>query len=133
MFILTHTGIDYEAPRKEVLTWPEHVKRAKDMAPDSVFIAAHLGANMGFSRAKEYVGTDGILFDLAWVAEMCRLGVITREEILEIVRTLGEDKVVYGSDYPWANPGTQLKFWEELFSDPVWEKISHKNVERAIF
>ncbi len=71
MFILTHTGVDLGAPHSSTMTWAKNVLAVKDMAPDSTIIAAHLGANMAFERARVYIGSAGILFVLAWVMEMC--------------------------------------------------------------
>lgn len=133
MFVLTHTGTDPKGPHRTVETWPDHVMRAKEMLPDSIIIAAHLGANMHFGRAREYTDTSGILFDLAWVMECCVMyEIISRDEILALVHHLGEDRVVYGSDYPWTDPGSQISFWQELFSDAAWRKISHENVLRDL-
>lgn len=132
MFVLAHTGIDPEGLYKDSQTWPEHIKRAKGMLPDSTIIAAHLGANEKFERAIEYKGASGILFDLAWIMESCDKKLISQGMIIEVINYLGVDRIVYGSDYPWTDPGAQLAFWEKLLPDEAWKKTSHENAVREL-
>ena len=129
MFILTHTGIDPEADYNECLTWPAEVMAVKELSPDSVVIAAHLGANKEFYRAREYSRDAGILFDLAWVMEHLQyLRSCQPQEIIDLIYFLGIDRIVYGSDYPWSDPGAAISFWENVLPAEVWRKISHENI-----
>lgn len=135
MFILTHTGIDPKGKTKQFLTWPGDVIAVKEMAPDSVIIPAHFGANQQFEKAAEYKGKKGILPDVAWIVESYKyFKVINKDEILKIIDLLGEDMLVYGSDYPWADPGSQLEFWENLLGreSDAWRKISHENAVNVL-
>jgi len=121
MFVLMHAGVDSNAPPRDVETWPDQVLGAKDMLPDSIVIAAHLGANMNLKLAKNYRGVQGILLDLAWLMECCQgygvYSVITWEEIAETIDVVGPGMVIYSSDYPWGDPGAQIRFWEEHLPD----------------
>jgi predicted TIM-barrel fold metal-dependent hydrolase len=49
------------------------------------------------------------------------------------MRSLLDDKIMFGSDYPSLPYARILKEWQELgYSDTVMEKIMHKNAERFL-
>ncbi len=130
MFVLVHAGVGRN--ESGVTTWPEHVMRTKDMLGDAIIIAAHFGANGRIDKALEYMGTSGILLDLAWVMECCRMLGVPDGKILEIIDRLGADKFLFGSDYPWTNPRAQLRFWKKLLSPEVWRQIAYENAVREL-
>ncbi|MFH1542346.1 MAG: amidohydrolase family protein [bacterium] len=137
MFILTHTGIDLGVDPDNPLTWAENVLGVRSMAPDSLIIAAHLGANVHYQRAREYPQGQRILFDISWLMEMLpemkKVGLeITWGEIQDIIyESLGIENIVYASDLPWADPAAQIAFWEKFFGED-WEKVAYLNAEQKL-
>lgn len=141
MFIIAHCGIDPIGAYPNRITWTEHMLSLKEMVPDSPVIATHLGAFGRFERAREYQGAD-ILLDIAFIREAINGRVASAppraEDIADSIYLLGEDRLVCGFDYPWADPGANLAYWEPFFSDTTrfsseaWVKISHQNAARAL-
>lgn len=135
MFLILHTGIDSQPANKDIETLPEHILEVRDKVPGLKINAAHLGSNLRFEKVLQYGRNPGLLLDLAYLMEYClTYEAVTIEQILEIINHIGVDWIAYGSDYPWADPGTQLEFWQNLitknFSTEAWKKISGDNARK---
>ena len=55
------------------------------------------------------------------------------EHINELIRQYGTDHVLFGSDYPMWDAGTELEYIEKLdLTNEERELILHKNSERIL-
>lgn len=92
-----HMGDDrpeyrYSAPEKLIALMERH--------PDLRVIAAHLGGYRLWDQAVElYAGQRNVWFDLS-----SSLPFLPDGRAEEIIRTLGSDRVFFGTDYPIASP-----------------------------
>jgi predicted TIM-barrel fold metal-dependent hydrolase len=76
-----------------------------------------------------------LLFDLseivAWVGAS---NAPTREELVRLVRDIGVDRVMFGSDFPWYDPGVMARTVRELadFSTMEQAAILGENAARLL-
>ncbi|MDE6967562.1 MAG: amidohydrolase family protein, partial [Clostridia bacterium] len=116
--ILFHTGderYDFSAPRRLA-------KVAKDF-PNLKCIAAHFG---GYSRWKEidcYLGLDNIFFDTS-----SALFKLTPDEATEMINKFGEDKFMFGVDFPMWDHKEEMERFDKLnLTDTQRSKILYQN------
>ena len=58
---------------------------------------------------------------------------ITNSQLLEIVRKHGRDKIVFGSDFPWARARRIKEIIEESITEPeTKQKIYYENAKRLL-
>jgi predicted TIM-barrel fold metal-dependent hydrolase len=50
-----------------------------------------------------------VYFDTAYVSHY-----MSDREMEQMIRDIGPERVIYGSDYPWAEPGVEAKIIENL-------------------
>lgn len=134
LFITFHAGYDIGYP--EPMYCRPDVFRAAYLPLLSEFgeeaaphiILAHLGGVTTARQTLEYLCGMPIYLDLAFT-----FGVMSNEDITEIIRRHGADKVLFASDSPWSDQGRSRKGLESLpLSEEEKELISHKNAERIL-
>ena len=101
MILVTHAGRD-PLERREIFGTPERFARVIQCYPDLRIDLAHLGGLRMWNEVQRYLMPAGrnVYFDTAYVSFYLSL-----EEIEELIRDLGPDRVIFGSDYPWEEPG----------------------------
>lgn len=105
MWVLFHAGADAGMP-PPVHGTPEHFVRLREAAPDAKIILAHMGAYRLWSQAAHlYSGMD------FYADTSFSIDVHPEEQDIfaELIRILGTDHVMFGTDSPWACQITALK------------------------
>lgn len=94
-----------------------------------VIIAAHLGGCRQWDEvAENYAGHDEIYIDTSMGFEY-----YPHETFLEIVKAIGADHVLFGSDSPWTDPGKEIEILKSLpLSDEDKELILCGNARRLL-
>ena len=94
-----------------------------------VIIAAHLGGCRQWDEvAENYAGHDEIYIDTSM-----GLAYYPHETFLNIVKALGVDHILFGSDSPWTDPGEEIKILKTLpLSDEDKELILCRNARRLL-
>jgi predicted TIM-barrel fold metal-dependent hydrolase len=102
--VIFHTG-DYR------YSWshPSRLARVLDAFPGLVAIAAHFGGWSLFDLALEYFRDRFCYLDLS--SSIPYLGARRTEELIGIY---GADRILFGSDYPMWDPGTELERFRGL-------------------
>lgn len=99
LILYLHSGenINFEEPPR---CTPRRLANMITPLPELKLIAAHLGGwSMWDEVERRLVGTS-ILLDTSFT-----LGYIKQEQFLRIIRAHGVDKIIFGSDSPWNDPG----------------------------
>ena len=117
--ILCHLG-DYRYDFSN----PERVRRVLKMFPQLRFVGAHLGGWTVWKEAAEILhDCENLVVDSS-----SSLFAITAEEAAHLIGIYGEDRVMFGVDYPMWNPvGEMERFLKIDLSDTAREKILWKN------
>ena len=116
--VLFHTGddrYDYSSPKR--------LRRVVDKVPDLKCTAAHLGGYRKWDEAKKYLVHENVYVDTC-----SSLYFLPKEMSLELLDIYGEDKVLFGTDFPMQNATDELKLVESLnLSEEFKEKLFYKN------
>ena len=114
--IISHSG-GFVHPRNIVFAQPRHFEDVAINFPKLKLGLAHFGGNFWDETktlAKKY---SNLFFDCS-VAISPREGhaSLNTEEIVELIRFIGVERVLFGSDFPWYNPMVSL---ERLLNLPL--------------
>jgi Predicted metal-dependent hydrolase of the TIM-barrel fold len=121
--IIMHCG-DYR------YTWshPERLAHVLDLFPKLVVVAAHFGGWSLFDIAMDYLKQRDCYFDVS--SSIMFLG---RRRATELIKTYGAERMLFGSDFPMWNPGSERETLESLDLTAVEkELIFYKNAQRVL-
>lgn len=98
-------------PRKEYsFSRPEKLMKLLDICPDLTVIASHLGGYHCWDRVESlYSGCKNVYFDTSSSIEY-----MPPERAEQIIRTLGVDRIFFGTDYPLRTQSEGLVVLDKL-------------------
>ena len=101
MILVAHAGRD-PLDRPEVFGTPDRFARTIECYPDLQMVLAHLGGLRMWDDVRRHLLSAGknVYFDTAYVSFY-----MGQEEMGELIRDIGPERVIFGSDYPWEEPG----------------------------
>ena len=102
MILVAHAGSD-PLDRQEVFGTPERFARTVCSAIRTCkLVLAHLGGLRMWDDVRRHLlpAGESVYFDTAYVSFY-----MGREEMAELIRDIGPERVIFGSDYPWEEPG----------------------------
>jgi len=124
MVILFHAG-DEIRPAKIVYSTPPRLARvldvmhnliddckyyvANDSQKTAKIVAAHLGGYQLWDQVEEYLLGREIYFDISYL-----FGHLDTQQIMQMIRSHGIDKILFGSDFPFAQPKEDIKTIKQL-------------------
>lgn len=105
---------------------PDKLKRITKIFPDLKITAAHFGGYKSFDESVPVLkGTPNVNFDTS-----SSLWYMTEEKAVEIIRTLGSENVMFGTDYPVMTLKEEierfmkLKLTEKEREDILWNNAA---------
>jgi len=103
LVLLHHAGFDpaFDPPFRSSPQMFAHV--AEEMR-GGIIIAAHLGGHDQWDDVEQYIAGSNIYLDTSMGFEY-----FSKDQFLRIVEKHGADKILFGSDAPWSNAGTEIK------------------------
>ncbi|MBI4831779.1 MAG: amidohydrolase [Candidatus Lindowbacteria bacterium] len=134
--IISHGGVfmmtDYEGGAS--YTKPANFEPVLESFPKLKLVIAHLGHGFwedSLSLAKKY---PNAYFDTsAVISGVEHLEQLSDNEAVELIRKLGTDRVMFGSDYPWFSPAASLvRFLKLPLTPSEKEKILGGNAKRIL-
>ncbi len=129
MPLVIHAGFDPVSPNK-VHASPDAIIRVSEKFPKLKLVVAHLGGVLMWNEVYEKLCGRNIYFDTAFCCERVGLNLETAKKIFS---KHPHEKILFGSDAPWAKPLEILDFLNKLgLSDESMELILHKNSERLL-
>lgn len=122
LYVVLHTGRDLGMP-EPVHCPPQLLRNALNYVSGKNIIAAHMGGYLLWEDVLKYlVGTD-IIFDTSFC-----LGEMPKDISREIISKHGAEKIVFGSDSPWATPGMISEALNSLdLTKEEYDRITYKN------
>lgn len=102
--VITHAGAGGDAAANNRGT-PANLRIALDEVPELRLIACHFGGYHQLDEAEELIVGSRAYLETSWPP---RLGDLDRTRIRELIRRHGADRVVFGSDWPMADPAAEL-------------------------
>ena len=115
---------------------PKRLAAVLDAVPDLVVVAAHLGGSgdclggeAGWQEVEQCLcGRDNVYYDTSSSVRF-----IDPEKATEMIRHLGTDRVVFGTDYPLSLHQQELEVFDKLsLTESEQEAILWKNAYRLL-
>lgn len=108
LLISVHAGFDPGYP--DCVHCPPSLARdmIHDVQPDRL-ILAHMGGYRRWDEVEEYLVGEPVWFDTAAV-----LGEIPDDQFVRIVRRQGADRILFGTDSPWAGQKEYVRYLRDL-------------------
>lgn len=102
--VIAHVGAgaDDDANRRGA---PEALAALAAAVPRLTLIACHFGGYHRLDEARAHVVGSRVILETSWPPALAEL---EREQVVDLIRTHGADRVVYGSDWPMADPGAEI-------------------------
>ncbi len=97
LIIVMHTGFDIGFPRERRAD-PQKIADLIDTFPNLKFIATHLGSWQQWDEVHEILTGKNVYFDIAFSLEF-----LDPDKAKEIIANHPADKILFGSDSPWAD------------------------------
>ena len=139
LIVMIHAGWDIGFPGNDCAL-PERLHRALNECGDVRVILAHMGGWKSWRESLELFASGNAYIDTAFSLgefvpngdgyytsrEECRM--LEAEEFVKMVRAFGAERVLFGSDSPWASQKETVKSVNALsLSDDEKEKIFYGN------
>ncbi|MFA7229715.1 MAG: amidohydrolase family protein [Victivallaceae bacterium] len=108
LFVLTHTGNDINFP-PPARSNPRQLAAFHRRFPELKLVLAHLGSWGMWNEVSEQLAGLPVYFDLAFT-----VGYLSQEDLLRLIRQLGTDRVLFGTDSPWRDQKTEVEYFQAL-------------------
>ena len=117
LMILFHAGEDFAFPDASICD-PEHIEPVARRFGDLVIIAAHMGGYRRWEEARDRLaGMKNVIFDTSFSLDEMGRGLLD-----EILRRHGADRIVFGTDSPWADQAQAIELLKSLGFSPDVER-----------
>jgi len=127
LIILQHAGFDpgFRPPFKSS---PKQFANIVNAMRGGIIVAAHLGGHDQWDEVEKYLVGGGIYFDTSMGFEF-----YPHDQFVRIVKNHGADKILFGSDAPWSNAGTEIEALKSLnLSENEKNAILGDNAKRIL-
>lgn len=119
--VLFHAG-DEVKPFDPLYAAPERFTAVLDSFPELSVILAHLGGHKTWDTLDAVLGYDHVCYDTAYQPET-----ISQEKFRELVDHIGLEKIVFGTDYPWADPTHDVAWIREAVGEQHSKRVLEEN------
>lgn len=102
--VITHVGDGGDAGANERGT-PRALRTVLDAVPGLRLIACHFGGYHRLDEAEELIVGSRAILETSWPP---RLAELDRDRIRQLILRHGADRVVFGSDWPMADPAAEI-------------------------
>lgn len=121
--IILHIGDD-----RYDFSHPERLLKMAKKYKNTTFIAPHFAGYKHWENAQIFTEVDNVLFDTC-----SALPFIDTDEAMRIIELLGEDRFMYGTDYPLWSPEKELERFMALpLDDKTRENIFYNNAVKLL-
>jgi predicted TIM-barrel fold metal-dependent hydrolase len=106
--ITAHSGvnIDGKSTFGELERWIHVLEEFKDLK----LILAHMGGGSWDQTIEIADKFPQVMFDTAIaISYITGPGILNDEDAVDIIRTIGPKRILFGSDYPWINPAGDIE------------------------
>lgn len=132
LIVVTHAGVDVGFPGHPVRCTPERAARLLDRISDGKeelpIVFAHGGGYEMHADVMRHLAGRGVYVDLSMTHRMSN-----EDEVTELVRAHGAERVLFGSDCPWGDPKETADFVRSLdLTDAEKDAILGGNAKRLL-
>lgn len=131
--LVFHGGRSLESPDVQY-AHPERFKNLLLAFPRLRVVVAHLGSDFWETTAELAESFENVFFDTSIaVSGLTDPPLLSDQEALQLIHTIGTHKVLFASDFPWGTAAEDLKRIQRLgLADGELEAILGKNAGRVL-
>lgn len=104
LFIVLHSGCDIGFPGSDNAA-PSRIAAVAARHPAMTIVAAHMGGWLSWEAVRAHLLGR---FENVWMETSFAAGFMEADALAELIRAQGVDKVLFGTDSPWADQGEEL-------------------------
>ncbi len=108
--IITHVGAGGD-PAANERGAPNHVRHLVDRYPHLKLIACHFGGYHRLDEAEEQLVGSNAYLETSWPPTVAD---VDKDRIRAIIDAHGADRIIFGSDWPMANPAAEIAAIRDL-------------------
>lgn len=143
LFVITHAGDDIGFPGV-VHCSPDMCLHVIREIPDLKLVLAHMGGWHCWKEVCEKLADTDVLLDTAFsLSPVHSLSdgywkenepwMLSNAEFMDMVKLFGEDRLLFGTDCPWANQKEYVQLFESLpLSERAYRKIMGENTAKLL-
>ena len=124
LIVITHAGIDIGFPGV-VHCSPKMCRNVWDEVGDFKFILAHMGGWTNWDEVPDVLAGTGVYLDTSFSSEYIEPNgdgywddkdtrMMDEGQYMEIIRSFGAERILFGSDSPWTDQKRSRQFIEKL-------------------
>ncbi len=113
LIISVHAGVDPKCPDDVHCTPQMAAEVIREVRPEKL-VLAHMGGNEMWDQVEELLVGENVYFDTGVVLDS-----MPREQFLRMVRNHGPEKILFGTDCPWAD---QKKYVDLMYEMPLTDE-----------
>ena len=122
-----HAGVDIGLPPPVHCT-PDRLARVLDRVPDLTVVAAHFGGFKMWDDVEKYLVGRNLWLDTSFT-----LSWFPVERFVKMARTHGIEKVVFGTDSPWADQGAEVALLAGSgLTEPELDAVFYDNAAKLL-
>ncbi|MFA5866831.1 MAG: amidohydrolase family protein [Actinomycetota bacterium] len=125
LIVTFHAG-DEESGFKGEFSHPRDFVPVLQRYPEMTTVLSHLGGFQTWADVDLVLGYPNVWYDTAHVP-----GSISDEEIRKLTGKIGLDRIIFGSDFPFADHAVELKELERIFGRDA-ETVVSRNPRRLL-
>ncbi len=125
LIVVFHAGNE-ESGFKGDFSQPEHFVPVLDRFPEMTTVLSHLGGFRTWDRLNLVLGYPNVWYDTAHIP-----GNLPDDEILQLIDKIGLDKIVFGSDFPFADHAVERAAMKRILGDNA-EIVLSRNPRRLL-
>lgn len=127
LFVVCHTGFDFAFPRDRIAD-PVRIRRVVDRFPSLLFISSHMGAWDDWNEVEKHLLGLPVYMDPSLSLEL-----LGHERARQFLTTHPQDRILFGTDTPWASQAETVRLVRALELAPERERaLFHGNAERLL-
>ena len=122
-----HAGVDIGLP-PPVHCPPSRLARILDRVPDLTVVAAHFGGFQMWDDVEKFLIGRNLRLDTSYT-----LAYLSAERFVNMARKHGIEKIMFGSDSPWADQGEEIRLhMESGLTDSELAAVFYDNAARLL-
>jgi len=116
LIVLMHTGFDLAFERKRIAD-PLRIARILKKFPELKLVSTHLGAWDDWDEVERHLTGKGIYMEISFALEY-----LGGDAARRIILNHPKDRILFGTDSPWADQGRTLELFRALQLEERMEK-----------
>ncbi len=127
LIVYTHAGFDPFSPN-DIHCTPKMIREVMDEVQPTKLVLAHMGGNEMFDDVEKYLVGRDVYLDTAYVLDK-----MDPKTMINIIRSHGVDKILFGSDSPWTGQKQYVKLFQDmLLTEEEKQLIGRENAIRLL-